>query len=148
MLPCKANWELVDITFDEGALMAAEVHNMSMLLIQFDGDIPDFELDKEQLFNRLLDFAIKEDIDLDKEFDTKFSVKGKDKTAIKQFFTKDLRQFIKNNDKYHVESTNNTLLVFRYFRVMSVSEIEELLAFGEQLSLQFQNCLAAPIETP
>jgi len=148
VLPCKANWELVDITFDEGALMAAEVHNMSMLLIQFDGDIPDFELDKEQLFNRLLDFAIKEDIDLDKEFDTKFSVKGKDKTAIKQFFTKDLRQFIKNNDKYHVESTNNTLLVFRYFRVMSVSEIEELLAFGEQLSLQFQNCLAAPIETP
>ncbi|MDB4173281.1 SulP family inorganic anion transporter [Bacteroidia bacterium] len=148
VLPCKANWELVDITFDEGALMAAEVHNMSMLLIQFDGDIPDFELDKEQLFNRLLDFAIKEDIDLDKEFDTKFSVKGKDKTAIKQFFTKDLRQFIKNNDKYHVESTNNTVLVFRYFRVMSVSEIEELLAFGEQLSLQFQNCLAAPIETP
>lgn len=148
VLPCKANWELVDITFDEGALMAAEVHNMSMLLIQFDGDIPDFELDKEQLFNRLLDFAIKEDIDLDKEFDTKFSVKGKDKTAIKQFFTKDLRQFIKNNDKYHVESTNNTVLVFRYFRVMSVSEIEELLAFGEQLGLQFQNCLAAPIETP
>lgn len=147
-LPCKANWEMVDITFDEGALMAAEVHNMTMLLIDFNGNVPDFELDKDRLFNRLLDYAIKEDIDLEEDFDAKFSVKGKDRKAIKQFFTKDLRQFIKTHGKYHVESTNSTILVFRYFRVMSISEIEELLQFGEQLSAQFQKCVEMPIVAP
>ena len=147
-LPCNSNWEIVDITFDEGALMAAEVHNMTMLLIDLEKNIPDFELDKERLFNRLLDYAIKEDIDLAEDFDTKFSVKGKDRKAIKRFFTKDLRQFIKSNDKYHIESTNNTVLVFRYFRVMSIAEISDLLKFGEELSDQFQNCLDKPNETP
>ena len=148
VFPCNANWELVDITFDEGALMAAEVHNMTMMLIRFNHSIPDFELDKERLFNRLLDFAIKEDIDVEEDFDTKFSVKGKDRKAIKRFFTPELRSFIKNNDKYHIESANNVVLIFRYFRVMSISEIEELAAFGEHLSTHFQNCVAIPKETP
>tara|TARA_B110000902_G_scaffold161504_1_gene184791 strand:- start:15116 stop:17275 length:2160 start_codon:yes stop_codon:yes gene_type:complete len=147
-LPCDAKWEIVDITFDEGALMAAEVHNMTMLLIDFNTRIPDFELDKERLFNRLLDFAVKEDIDLAEDFDTKFSVKGKDRKAIKNFFTPELRQFIKENDKYHIESTESTILVFRYFRVMSISEIEELLSFGEQLTDHFQKCVVMPKETP
>lgn len=147
-LPCDAKWEIVDITFDEGALMAAEVHNMTMLLIDFNTRIPDFELDKERLFNRLLDFAVKEDIDLAEDFDTKFSVKGKDRRAIKNFFTPELRQFIKENDKYHIESTESTILVFRYFRVMSTSEIAELLNFGEQLTDHFQKCVVMPKETP
>ena len=147
-LPCDSKWEIVDITFDEGALMAAEVHNMTMLLIDFKMRIPDFELDKERLFNRLLDFAVKEDIDLAEDFDTKFSVKGKDRKAIQNFFTPELRQFIKKKDKYHIESTESTILVFRYFRVMSISEIEELLSFGKQLTDHFQNCVVTPKETP
>jgi carbonic anhydrase len=147
-LPCNAKWELVDITFDEGALMAAEVHNMTMLLIDFNTPIPDFELDKERLFNRLLDYAVKEDIDLAEDFDTKFSVKGRDKTAIKNFFTPELRQFIKENDKYHIESTDSAILVFRYFRVMSISEIQELLKFCEQLTGYFQKCVVTPKNTP
>ena len=100
------------------------------------------------MFNRLLDFAVKEDIDLAEDFDTKFSVKGKDRKAIKNFFTPELRQFIKENDKYHIESTESTILVFRYFRVMSISEIEELLNFGEHLTDHFQKCVVMPKETP
>ena len=146
--PCNAVWELVDMTFDEGALMTAEVHNMSMMLIHFNSDIPNFQLDKERLFNRLLDFATKEDIDVAKDFDTKFSVKGKDRKAVKKFFTPELRSFIKENDKYHIESTNNVILIFRYFRVMSITEIKELNSFGEQLSSHFQNCAATPKDAP
>lgn len=146
--PCNAAWDQVDMTFDEGALMTAEVHNMSMMLIHFNQDIPNFQLDKERLFNRLLDFAIKEDIDVSEDFDTRFSVKGKDRKAIKKFFTPELRLFIKDNDKYHIESTNNVILIFRYFRIMSISEIKELNYFGEQLSAHFHNCVAIPKEAP
>jgi hypothetical protein len=146
--PCNAAWDLVDMTFDEGALMTAEVHNMSMMLIHFNQDIPNFQLDKERLFNRLLDFAIKEDIDVAEDFDTRFSVKGQDRKAIKKFFTPELRSFIKDNDKYHIESTNNVILIFRYFRIMSISEIKELNSFGEQLSAHFHNCVEMPKEAP
>lgn len=138
------SWELIDITFDEGALMAAEVHNTTMLRVCFDRDIPDFELDKEQLFMRLLDYAVKEDVDFegDKGFAQKFSIKGPDKKAIKRFFNADFKAFLLINDKYHIESRNNELLIFRYFRVMTIGEIEELIRFGEKLTGQFHKSLA------
>jgi len=144
----KISWEIVDITFDEGALMAAEVHNMTMLSIRFNGDVPNFELDKERIFSRLLDLAIKEDISIDEDFNSRFSVKGENKADIKRFFNKGLRSFVNQNDKYHIESNQNVILVFRYFRVMSVSEVEELVNFGEQLTDQFHNCLNNPKDNP
>jgi MFS superfamily sulfate permease-like transporter len=138
------SWELIDITFDEGALMAAEVHNTSMLRICFDMDIPDFELEKEKLFLRLLDYAVKEDVDIegDKGFRQKFSIKGPDKKAIKQFFNADFKTFLLANDKYHIESRNNELLIFRYFRIMTIGEIEEIVRYGESLTGQFHKLLA------
>ncbi|MDC0561065.1 SulP family inorganic anion transporter [Bacteroidia bacterium] len=141
-------WEIIDITFDEGALMAAEVHNMTMLSIQFNENIPDFELDKERIFSRLLDLAIKEDISIEESFNSRFSVKGEDKDEVKRFFSKELRDFVNQNDKYHIESSNNVILVFRYFRVMSVAEVEELVRFGDQLIKQFHKCLNNPKENP
>ena len=146
--PKKVSWEIVDITFDEGALMAAEVHNMTMLSIRFNGDVPNFELDKERIFSRLLDLAIKEDISIEEDFNSRFSVKGENKADIKRFFNKNLRSFVNQNDKYHIESNQNIILVFRYFRVMSVSEVGELVHFGEQLTEQFHNCLNNHSDSP
>ena len=141
-------WEIVDITFDEGALMAAEVHNMTMLSIRFNGVIPNFELDKERIFSRLLDLAIKEDISIEEDFNSRFSVKGNNKADIKHFFNKDLRSFINQNDKYHIESNQNVILIFRYFRIMSITEIKELVHFGEHLTKQFHNSLNNPTDNP
>ena len=64
------------------------------------------------------------------------------------FFNKNLRSFVNQNDKYHIESNQNVILVFRYFRVMSVSEVEELVRFGKQLTEQFHNCLNNPTDNP
>ena len=128
--------------------MAAEVHNMTMLSIQFNENIPDFELDKERIFSRLLDLAIKEDISIEEGFNSRFSVKGENKDEVKRFFSKELRGFVNQNDKYHIESSNNVILVFRYFRVMSVTEVEELVSFGDQLTKQFHKCLNNPKENP
>jgi len=142
------SWEIVDITFDEGALMSAEVHNMTMLSVRFNGVIPNFELDKERIFSRLLDLAIKEDISIEEDFNSRFSVKGNNKADIKHFFNKDLRNFVNQNDKYHIESNQNVILIFRYFRVMSITEIKELVRFGEHLTNQFHNSLKNPTDNP
>jgi carbonic anhydrase len=146
----RVEWEILDITFDEGALMAAEVHNTTMLRIKLPNNIPNFELDKDRFFSRLLDLAIKEDVFFDNtdEFGHDVSIKGKDKEGIKALFKKDLQQFIVNNNKYHIESSSNEMLVFRYFRLMSIEEIKELLEFGEQLINQIQKSLAIPAVAP
>lgn len=128
-------WELNDVTFDEGALMAAEVHHVTMLRISFDKNIPDFELDRERFFHRLLDLAIREDINLDNEkgFNNQFLLKGPNRKAVKELFTKDLRFFLKNQADYHVESYENQILIFRYFRILSCQEINQMIKFGEEL---------------
>ena len=128
--------------------MAAEVHNMTMLSIRFNENVPDFELDKERIFSRLLDLAIKEDISIEEGFSSRFSVKGENKDEVRWFFSKELRDFVNQNDKYHIESSNNVILVFRYFRVMSVTEVKELVHFGDKLTNQFHKCLNKPKENP
>ena len=121
---------------------------MTMLSIRFNGVIPNFELDKERIFSRLLDLAIKEDISIEEDFNSRFSVKGNNKADIKHFFNKDLRSFINQNDKYHIESNQNVILIFRYFRIMSITEIKELVHFGEHLTKQFHNSLNNPTDNP
>ncbi|MBT8326649.1 MAG: hypothetical protein KJP21_02935, partial [Bacteroidia bacterium] len=146
----EVNWEITDITFDEGALMTAEVHNATMMRLCFNQDIPDFELDKEKLFNRLLDLAVKEDIDFGEEddFGHEFSIKGENKEEIKLFFNKDMKAFLARNNMYHIESSENEMLVFRYFRVMGINEIQDLVNFGSELVSMIQKQFEIPIEMP
>ncbi len=146
----KVDWELTDITFDEGALMAAEVHNATMLRICFNTEIPDFELDKEQFISKLLDLAVKEDISFDQneEFSQTFTVKGKNKAQIRKFFTPNLQELLKQNDKYHIESADNTVLIFRYFRLMSIDEIIDLGSFGRKLTIEIYKRLENPNTAP
>lgn len=144
------HWELNDITFDEGALMAAEVHHATMLRVVFDQDIPDFILDQEHLFDRLLDLAVKEDIHLgqDQSFDSSYSLKGSDRDGIAKLFNKDLQVFLKNEESYHVESQNNTLLIFRYFRVLNPQEMNQMLRFAALLTDKLHQALASPTDKP
>jgi MFS superfamily sulfate permease-like transporter len=131
----RVEWEVNDVTFDEGALMAAEVHHVTMLRISYDRNIPDFELERERFFHRLLDLAIREDINFDNErgFNQAFSLKGEDREAITELFTKDLRFFLKHQEDYHIESLENQILIFRYFRILSCQEVNQMIQFGGEL---------------
>ena len=146
----KATWQILDITFDEGALMAAEVHHTTMLRIQLKRDIPDFVLDKDRLFSRLLDLAVKEDVFFDNatDFGYDVSIKGTNKEAIQSFFNQEMQQFIMSQNNYHIEAADNCLLVFRYYRLMSLEEISSILEYGNQLVDQIYKRLSSPAETP
>jgi carbonic anhydrase len=143
-------WEILDVTFAEGALMAAEVHNTTMLRMQFNKNLPDFELDEDRFFTKLLGKATNNEraLEINDDFGNDFLVKGESKQQITSLFSKDLKQFLLEHNKCHLESTKNTLLAFRYFRLMSATEIQELLDFGKAFSAICQNSLVAPKAIP
>jgi len=128
-------WEICDITFDEGAFLATEVHQTTAVLVLFqDIDLPRFEIEKEGWLKRILDFAKREEISFeDEKFTDDFAVKGQNAERVKAFFTKEIIQYLSDNNRYHIEGNENGLLVFENYRFASSSEVEELLQFTKGL---------------
>lgn len=135
------HWELSDITFDEGALMATEVYHTTIQVIQMPGKIPEFTLEAEGLFEKIFDrvksLPRNRDIDfkLFSKFSSHFLLKGEDEQAIREFFKRDhVIEFLEDHDDiYHIESDGNALLVFKSLRFARVNEIEKMLEFSESL---------------
>lgn len=134
------SWELSDITFDEGALMATEVYHTTVQVIQMPFAIPEFTLEAEGLFEKIFD-RVKSlpkyrDIDfkLFSKFSNEFLLKGEDEEAIRKFFLTDhIIQFLENEEVYHIESDGKALLVFKTLRFSRVNEIEKMIAFADTL---------------
>lgn len=133
-------WELSDITFDEGALMATEVYHTTIQVIQMPYSIPEFTLEAEGLFDRIFERvkSINNYRDINFEdfevFSDKFLLKGEDEEAIKSFFMTDhIIQYLEEQDVYHIESDGRALLIFKSLRFARMNEIEEMLNFSKTL---------------
>jgi len=128
-------WEVCDITFDEGAFTAAEVHHSTVALVQLPFEIPEFVFEKESILHKILDLANKEEIQFDDdEFSDAFSVKGLDRLKIREFFNKSLITFLSVRGNFHVESNKKGLLILKSYRFASPDEVEELVQFSEDLT--------------
>lgn len=128
-------WEICDITFDEGAFLATEVHHTTAVLVNMEQyNIPRFEIEKEGWLQRILDFAKREEISFDDEqFTDDFAVKGKNPAKVKAFFTPQLIKYLTENNRYHIEGNENGLMVFQNYRFASSGEVEEMLEFTKNL---------------
>jgi carbonic anhydrase len=128
-------WEICDITFDEGAFLATEVHHTTVVLVSMEGfNIPRFEIEEERWLKRFLDFAKREEISFDDEkFTDDFAVKGSKPEQVKSFFTREIIDYLSQNSRYHIEGNKNGLMVFQSYRFASSSEVEELLEFTKGL---------------
>ncbi len=131
----KASWEVCDVTFDEGAFLATEVHHSTVALVTFEYlQVPSFEIEKEGWFGRILDLAKREEIAFsDQQFTDDFSVKGSNVLRVQQFFNDALIEYLTINNRYHIEGTKNGLLVFKNYRFASAEEVEELISFTRGL---------------
>jgi MFS superfamily sulfate permease-like transporter len=135
-----AQWEISDIVFDEGALMALEVYHTTVQVIRVSTPIPKFIIDKEGLFEKVFN-RVKalsrsdSDIDFKKfpSFARKFQLKGEDEAAIRAFFTEDLVTFLEQNDIHHIESNGEALMIFKYLHVARTDEVHNMLLFGINL---------------
>lgn len=133
------DWEISDITFDEGALLAKEVYHTTVLALKLPFELPRFEVEKEgfvdKFFDRIKSFSGYRDIDfkLFPRFSSRFLLKGPDEASITTCFTPELIRFLEQEEVYHIESNGTALLIFRYMRTAKTPEIEKMLVFSEQL---------------
>ncbi|MBX2798566.1 MAG: hypothetical protein KTR31_12870 [Myxococcales bacterium] len=128
-------WEISDITFDEGALHAAQVYHTTIGVIHLRTALPDFTLEKEEFFDRLMEFAGYRDIDfkLFPKFSSKFLLKGDDESELSEFFTEERLKFFEEEEVYHIESRGTRLLIFRYLRLGGAAELVRMVTFCRKL---------------
>lgn len=133
-------WEVSDVTFDEGALLATEVYRTTVQIVQLDQKLPVFTMEQEELFDKFLEFTGYEDIDFKMftKFSSKFLLKGQDEEAIRNFFTKKMITFFEREKIYHLESSGSALFIFKNVRLASPQTIEEMVLFTERLIRKLQ----------
>ncbi len=138
------NWQMADITFDEGALAAKEVYHTTVEMLHLEHDIPIFILENETFFDRYFDrvraFTGQKDIDLQRypNFSDKFLLKGPDEEQILNFFTPSLIEFLESHEVYHIESNGNSLLIFRNLRIAKTEDIQTMLEFSEDFVYEIE----------
>ncbi len=129
-------YQLFDVEYYEGAFIAKQVYRTTALLIHLNREVPRFTLDKEGLFHRAAELIGFSFIELEDhpDFSRRFLLKGENEKAIKAFFNRDLVRFFESNPYYHVQSTYDSLLVFKRERLASISEVKALLDYGKRLA--------------
>jgi MFS superfamily sulfate permease-like transporter len=135
-----AQWEIADIVFDEGAMLALEVYQTTVQIARLPSTIPKFIIDKEGLFDKIFEkvkvfSGKKRDINFVKYagFSGKFQLRGEDEAAIREFFTKDLIRFLEENEIHHIESNGEALMIFKYLHIARTDEVQNMLAFSQNL---------------
>ncbi len=130
-------WEISDITFDEGALSAKEVFHTTVEVIHLNKEVPLFVLEQEGFFDKIFErvkaFRGETDIDFPDypEFSKRFILRGENSEELGAFFVEPVIEFLLSKDVYHIESNGNSLLIFRSLRVARTEDIEQMIRFSE-----------------
>jgi len=135
-----ANWEIADIVFDEGAMLALEVYQTTVQVVRLPSRIPTFIIDKEGFFDKIFNrvrvlSGANRDINFKRNasFSSKFVLSGEDETAIREFFTDDLLQFLAENEIHHIECNGEALMIFKYIHIARTDEVQNMLTFAHNL---------------
>lgn len=123
-----------EANYSEGEFILKENLQATFLTIDLEKEIPSFTLDKDLLFDRLHQFSGLYDIKVKNEiFNKKFLLKGKGRKRIIELFDEHLTEFFIENSEYHLESNGKQLLILKYERLLSPSQIEKMILFAEEL---------------
>jgi MFS superfamily sulfate permease-like transporter len=128
------SWTTCDVTFDEGALLGAEVYQATLQVIELGQELPLFVLEREELLDKLFVISGYDEFDYNvfTDFSSKFVLKSPDEAAVRAFFTPERVAFFDNHEIYHVESCGDALLV-KYYRLSTPQSLQEMLRFTEEM---------------
>ncbi len=134
------DWEIADVTFNEGAAFSAEVFNTTVMVLKLNMELPVFSIEKEDVFDKIFDrvlaFSGYKDIDFKMfpNISNKFLLMGNDEEKIKTFFTQEIIDFIENHQIYHLESNGEALLIFDKVKLARTDETINFIDFGKELA--------------
>jgi MFS superfamily sulfate permease-like transporter len=130
------DWEISDVTFDEGAYLALEEFHTTVEMIKLPFQIPKFTIEKKDILDKYL--KIKEHKDIDylrySNFSSDFKVKVEDVEEMDDFLAKGLRELIQESDIHHIESNGEAILIFNdHMRLARLDEYDKIIKFSEDL---------------
>ncbi|MFY0687251.1 MAG: SulP family inorganic anion transporter [Cyclobacteriaceae bacterium] len=105
-------WEIADITYNDGVLAAREEHHITLMIIKLNHKITEFAITKENI-QQLKDM-----------------IRTQDEANP---FASDLSNYLMQNASYYVEGAENEVLIYRKERLLSANEIMQLHDFAEAL---------------
>ena len=130
------NWEIADITFDEGAMLSLEVFHMTVHVVRLNQTIPRFSVEKEGLFGKIFDRVRAFSGYLDRNFkhypkvSRKFQLLGENDSEIDNFFNPELIQFLESSDIQRIASNGEALMIFNYLHIAPTEEIQNMIDFS------------------
>ena len=128
----KQRLSLCDIHYSEGAFIAKENVQTTLLRVRLDKKIPVFSFDRELLLEKLSLLAGIHDIDFPEhpEFSRDFYVRGNDPKKIRSFFNNKMVSFFSAYGFYHIMSNGKELLVRQFLRPSTPAEAAAMIEFG------------------
>lgn len=129
------NTAIFDVIYAEGEFIAKQVIRSTMMHIKINKEIPSFILDRDGLFEYVYHLAGYEDIPIKnhQDFSKRFYLSGNETSAIEELFDDELVLFFESNTYYHIEASENGLLIVHKERLASVKEIKAMTDFGVRL---------------
>ena len=123
---------LCDIHYSEGAFIAKENVQTTLLRVRLDKEVPVFSFDRELLLEKLSHLTGIHDIDFPEypEFSRDFYVQGKDPKEIRAFFDDKMVSFFAAYGFYHIMSNGKELLVRQFLRPATPAEAAAMIEFG------------------
>ncbi len=120
----------------EGGRFATMEFNLAAVVIDnLPFSIPSFSLEREHMFDKMMDAVGYDDIDFDshKEFSDKFLLQGPNRKKIEEFFTDKLLDFFSEQPVYHVESNGSSVMIYSQKNMPDTTEIKNIISFSVDL---------------
>jgi len=124
---------IADVKLNPAKDHMTDIFDLTALHIYNLNGIPDFVLQKEQLFDKVFDRMSTHDIDFEShpEFSHAYLLTGKDEEKIRSFFNDRLLTFLEKNPGYHIEGREGELFICSKSGTLNKDEIKELITFSE-----------------
>ena len=72
-------------------------------------------------------------------FSNKYHLTGESSSKLKSFFTSELILFFENQETYHIESNENSIIIFKSLKKAKINDIKKMVEFSELLTSIIHN---------
>jgi hypothetical protein len=128
--------EITDVMAVQGAqLTEKNMHISAIVISKLPVQLPDFVLEKEDIFDVIKELSGYNDIDFKThpKFSAHYLLKSRNKEEVRAVFTNELIALMEENLSYYIECKNNTLLIHKNVELLDGNDYGEALRFSEKL---------------